>query len=51
MGKRVAVKWSILVKKQKSYVKKPVVGVEWVNFTAIMSDLLSFAICSSLVYI
>lgn len=51
VGKRVAVKWSILVKKQKSYVKKPVVGVEWVNFTAIMSDLLSFAICSSNVYI
>ena len=32
MGKRVAVKWSILVGKQKRYVQKPVVGVEWVNF-------------------
>lgn len=41
--------------KQKRYVQKPVVGVEWVNFsnvfTAVMSDLLSFAIFSSNVYI
>ena len=46
----MAVKWSILVgKPQKRYVQKPVVVVQMGEFydvfTAIMSDLLSFAIC------
>ena len=52
----MAVKWSILVGKQKRYVQKPAccwcgMGEFYDVLTAIMSDLLSFAICSSNLYI